>query len=146
MSTAATAPLSTPAQRPSRGLHISLWIVQVLLAAMFMMAGLLKATTPIAELAQKMSAAVVLPAALVRFIGVSEIAGALGLILPALTRIRPGLTALAGSALTVVMVLGAGYHVMQGEFQSLPVNFVLAGMAAFVAWGRFKKAPISPRG
>jgi uncharacterized membrane protein YphA (DoxX/SURF4 family) len=142
----AAAPALISAQRPSRGLHISLWVVQVLLAAVFAMAGFMKTATPMAELAQKMSLAVVAPEALVRFIGVSELAGALGLILPALTRIRPGLTALAGAALFVVMVLGAGYHVTQAEFQSLPINFVLGGMTAFVAWGRFKKAPISPRG
>ncbi|XXF78749.1 DoxX family protein [Myxococcaceae bacterium GXIMD 01537] len=141
----ATAASPTEAQRPSRGLHIALWCAQVLLAAMFLMAGFMKSMTPIPELAQKIPWVSELPG-LVRFIGVSELAGGLGLILPALTRVRPGLTALAGACLTLVMVLAAGYHVMKGEFASLPVNFVLGGLCAFVAWGRFRKAPIAPRG
>ncbi len=142
----ATAQDLSPAQHSSRGLHIGLWVAQVLLAVAFGMAGLLKATAPMAELAQKMTLAVVAPEALVRFIGLSELAAVLGLILPALTRIRPGLTPLAAASLTGVMVLAAGFHLSYGEFQSLPINFVLGTLAAFVAWGRFKKAPISPRG
>ncbi|MDY7226511.1 DoxX family protein [Hyalangium rubrum] len=141
----AAAPTFTSAQRPSRGLHIGLWVSQVLLALVFAMAGLTKLITPAAELA-KATGAIVPPVELVRFIGVSEIAGTLGLILPSLTRIRPGLTPLAAAALTVVMVLAAGYHLIRGEFSSVPANVIIGALAVFVAWGRFKKAPITPRG
>src|SRR5262245_48807483 len=79
----------------SRGLHIGLWVAQVALGAMFVMAGSWKATTPIAELAPKLPWVAGTGAALVRFIGLSELAGGLGLVLPAATRIRPGLTPLA---------------------------------------------------
>lgn len=144
--TTAAATTTTAAEKPSRGLHIGLWVTQILLAIGFGMAGAMKSTAPVEELAKQMPSLVSSGAALVRFIGVSELLGAIGLILPAATRIKPGLTALAGAALAFVMVLAAGFHVMQGEFKSLPANFILGGMAAFVAWGRFKKAPIAPRG
>lgn len=136
--------VSSPAQ-PSKGLHLSLWIVQVLLGVAFLAAGLMKATTPIADLAAKMSWVASAGAPLVRFIGVSELLGGLGLILPAATRIKPLLTPLAGAALALVMVLAAGTHVALGEYGALAPNFVLGGLAAFVAWGRFKQAPIAPR-
>jgi hypothetical protein len=84
-------------------------------------------------------------AGMVRFIGISELLGGLGLVLPSLTRIQPRLTALAALGLVVVMVLAAGFHVTRGEFQHVPMNLVLGGLAAFVAWGRAMKAPISPR-
>lgn len=127
--------------KPSRGLHISLWIVQGLLALAFGMAGTMKLLTPISELAEAMPWVADAPA-LVRFIGASELAGALGLILPAALRIMPRLTAWAGVGLFVVMVLGAGFHASRGEFASLPVNVLLGALAGFVAWGRFKAAPI----
>lgn len=140
----AAAPASSSAQRPSRGLHIGRWVAQVLLAVVFAMAGPMKLTVPAAELA-KTTGALVLPVEMVRFIGVAELSGALGLLLPALTRIRPGLTALAAAALVVVMVLATGYHIVRGEFASVPVTILMGVLAAFVAWGRFKKAPIAPR-
>lgn len=144
MSTAATA-VSASAVRPNKGLHIALWVVQVLLGAAFVMAGLTKSTQPMEALAAQMPWTTVMGAGMTRFIGLSELLGGVGLILPALTRIKPQLTALAGAGLAVVMVLAAGYHVLQGEFAALPINAVLGGLAAFVAWGRFQKAPIAPR-
>lgn len=128
-----------------KGLNIGLWVVQVLLAVGFGMAGLMKSTAPVEELAKNMAWINSSGALLVRFIGISELAGAIGLILPAATRILPVLTPVAAALLAVVMVLAAGVHVFLGEFSALPVNFVLGGLAAFVAWGRFKKAPIAPR-
>jgi putative oxidoreductase len=130
---------------PSKGLNIGLWVVQGLLGLAFTMAGVMKSTQPIAALAEKMIWPGVVPEALVRFIGVSELLGGLGLILPAATRIKPGLTPLAAAGLATVMVLAAIFHVSRGEFGGLPVNFVMGGLMAFVAWGRFKKAPITPR-
>jgi putative oxidoreductase len=134
-----------PTASTPKAWNISLWVVQVLLAFAFGMAGVMKTTTPIAELAAKMVWPGVVPEAMVRFIGVSEFAGALGLVLPAATRIKPSLTALAGAALALVMVLAAGFHVMRAEWFALPINLTLGALAAFVAWGRFKKAPIAAR-
>ncbi|MBI5481912.1 MAG: DoxX family protein [Deltaproteobacteria bacterium] len=144
MSTA-TMQDSSPTASSKKGLRIGLWIAQALLFAAFGMAGVMKSTAPIAELAKNMAWVGAMPEALVRFIGVSELLGAIGLLAPALTRIKPGLTALAGAALALVMVLAAGVHLWRGELEALPVNVVLGGVAAFVAWGRWKAAPITPR-
>ncbi|HEX8390859.1 MAG TPA: DoxX family protein [Longimicrobium sp.] len=135
----ATAPQSR------RGLRVTLWIVQILLAAAFSMSGLMKLSQPIDALAAQMGWVTSVPAALVRFIGAAELAGAIGLILPAATRIQPRLTVLAALGLVVVMVLASGTHASRGEFGMLPVNLVLGALAAFVAWGRGKAAPIAPR-
>ena len=86
-----------------------------------------------------------MPEGLVRFIGVAELAGALGLLLPALTRRKPVLTAWAATGLLVMMALALVVHIARGEPQALPVNFVLGGVAAFIAWGRFRGARIAPR-
>jgi len=87
-----------------------------------------------------------IPAWLVRFIGLAELAGGLGLILPALTRIQPQLTPLAGAGLALVMFLAAGFHLSRGEFGFIVPNIVLLALAAFVAYGRWQVAPIAPRG
>jgi hypothetical protein len=146
MSITATHPQSISIATPSgRGLRVALWVAQSVTAALFAMAGSMKSTLPIAELATKLPWTASAPEALVRFIGVAELAGAVGLLLPALTRIKPGLTALAGAALTLVMILAAGFHVSRSEFGALPINLVLGSLAAFVAWGRFRAAPIAPR-
>jgi len=134
----------TDSKSPSKALHISLWIAQVLLAVMFGMAGLMKTFQPIDGLvASGMTWAAEMPG-LVRFIGISELAGAVGLILPAALRIKPILTPVAAVGLLVVMILAAGYHLSRGE-PGASTNLVLGAIAAFVAWGRFKAAPIAPR-
>lgn len=140
----AAANAQTPAGR-SKGLEIGLWVVQVLLALGFGMAGFGKLTTPIAELAVKMTWVTTVPMGLVRFIGAAELLGAIGLILPAATRIKPGLTALAATGLVTIMVLAIPFHLMRGELFGPPINLTLGGLAAFVAWGRYKKAAIAPR-
>lgn len=142
MSTAAVS--NSPAER-SKGLHIALWVVQVLVGLAFLMAGLTKSTQPMETLALQMPWTAVVGTAMTRFIGISEFLGGLGLILPSALRIKPGLTPLAGLGLAVVMLLAAGFHLMRGEFPAIGINFVLGGLAAFVAWGRWKKAPIAPR-
>lgn len=76
------------------------------------------------------------PGWLVRFIGISQLAGALGLILPQLTGIQPKLTPLAAWGLALTMGLAAIFHITKGEYQALPINVVLGGLAAFVAYRR----------
>jgi hypothetical protein len=126
-------------------MSIALWVAQVMLAAVFGMAGVMKTFLPIAELAEKMVWPGALPPELVRFIGTCELAGAIGLILPAATRIKPILTPVAAASLVVVMALATLFHLSRGELQALPVNLTLATFAAFVAWGRFQKSPIAAR-
>ena len=132
--------------RPRRALHIALWVAQVLLAGMFLMTGFMKLTQPVDALAGQMPWVLTVPVALVRFIGAAELAGALGLLLPSLTRIQPRLTVLAALGLVVVMVLASGLHLSRGEGAMVPMNLVLAAVAGFIAWGRSKAAPIAPRG
>ena len=126
-------------------MNISLWVVQLLLAICFAFVGVMKMTVPIDDLAKQMVWPGAVPSALVRFIGACEFAAALGLILPAATRIRPGLTALAAVGLVAIMVLALPFHLSRGEFQNLPVNLVLGALALLVAWGRLRKAPIAAR-
>lgn len=134
---------TTPAPK---GWNIGLWVAQVALAGVFLMAGFMKLTTSPADLvAMGMLWAENAPAALIRFIGLAEVLGAIGVILPALTRIKPDLTKLAAFGLATIMVLASCVHTYRGEYEVLPVNLVLFALAVFVVWGRSKKAPIAPR-
>jgi uncharacterized membrane protein YphA (DoxX/SURF4 family) len=145
MSDQAMSVAAVSAQPRNKVLHIVLWVVQILLGLAFGLAGFMKLTQPIATLGHNMPWTLVVPAALVRFIGASELAGSLGLLLPSLTRILPRLSALAGLGLTVVMILAMGFHISRGEMYGIPPTLILGLLAAFVAWGRFRKAPIEPR-
>jgi len=142
MSTTHSSAAALPA---GRGLNIGLWTTQGILAAMFGMAGVMKATAPIAQLAEQMVWPGDIPAGLVRVIGTAEFLGALGLVLPAATRIKPWLTPLAAAGLVTVMALAAAFHLTRGELGAIAFNAVLGSLAAFVAWGRFRAAPIGPR-
>ena len=126
--------------------NITLWIIQGLLAALFLMGGLTKLTTPIDELAAQMPWAPEYGEAMVRFIGASEVAGALGLILPSALRVLPILTPAAAIGLATIMVLAARVHFNAGEMPLIGVNAVFGGLALLVAWGRLKKAKIAARG
>jgi hypothetical protein len=128
-----------------KGWTVSLWVAQILLAALFGSVGVMKLTAPIADLATQMPWTRDVSPNLVRFIGACELAAALGLIVPAVTRVRPLLTPLAAGGLVTVMVLAMAFHFSRGEVQMLPLNFVLGALAAFVAWGRLRKARIGAR-
>jgi hypothetical protein len=119
-------------------LEIALWIAQIILAAMFAFAGFLKTTQPIAQLAKMMAWASDSPVALVRFIGVVELAGALGMILPILTGILPWLTPLAAIGFVIIQILAIGMHARRGETaKTVALNLVLLALSVFVAWGRW---------
>ena len=132
-------------QQRSKALHITLWIAQVLLAAMFLMSGFMKVAQPIDQLSKMLPWAAQVPEALVRFIGVAEVLGAIGLILPSLLRIKPKLTLIAAVGLALVMLFAVVFHISRGETPMIGMNFILMAIAAFIAWGRFKKAPITPK-
>lgn len=130
---------------PSGALHVTLWVVQVLLAAVFGMAGSAKLTTPIEALAAQMPWVSGAMGPYVKIIGTVEVLGALGLILPSATRIQPRLTPAAALGLIGVMLGAVVTHASRGEWPMLAVNGTLAALAAFVAWGRGLKAPIQAR-
>jgi len=126
-------------------MNIVLWVVQVLLAAAFIMAGGMKLMTPHDALAAQMNWVNYAPAFAPKLIGTLEILGALGLVLPSLLRIKPLLTPLAALGLALLMGGAFATHLVLGEFgMSLP-SLVLALLAAFVAWGRRKHTPIAAR-
>jgi uncharacterized membrane protein YphA (DoxX/SURF4 family) len=113
----------------NKTLHISLWVVQCLLAAAFGLAGIMKITSPMEKLLEAgMTFVSSYEVATVRFIGWSELLGALGLILPSALRIKPILTSVTA------------FHMMNNEpYIATIVFFVLC---LFVSWGRYKKAAI----
>ncbi len=119
-------------------MNIVLWVVQILLALAFLMAGSLKVTQPIQKLATNMGWVNSLPSQAVRLIGTLEILGAIGLILPAVTGILPWLTPLAAVGLVLTMIGAMILHVQRGD---LGVNLVLLALAAFVVFGRFFMLP-----
>lgn len=125
-------------------LHVLLWIAQALLAAMFLMVGFMKLATPIATLSKTIPLAGDAPG-LIRFIGLSEVLGGIGLLLPAALRIKPHLTIFAAIGLAIVMVLALIFHLVMGEVSGIGTNIVLGALAVFVAWGRARKVPITPR-
>lgn len=132
-------------QSSSKGFHITLWVLQALLAVMFLMAGFMKLSQPIEELARTLPWVTSVSAGTVRFIGLSELLGALGLLLPALLRIKPGLTIVAALGLATVQILALGFHVSRGEYAMIGMNLLFVAVAVFIAWGRMKKAPIYAR-
>jgi uncharacterized membrane protein YphA (DoxX/SURF4 family) len=123
-------------------MNIVLWIIQILLALLFLFAGGTKLVLPIDVLMSMGSPnAIPLPGLLVRFIGVCEILGALGLILPGLLRIRPGLTPLAAVGLVIIMI-GATVLTAAGDGFAMALPPLVVGvLAAFVAYGRWRLAP-----
>ncbi|GHH28224.1 DoxX family protein [Lentzea cavernae] len=120
-------------------MNIALWVVQGLLAAVYLAAGLMKLVRPREQMVASGSFdwAKDMSDAAVKGIGAVEVLGALGLVLPWLTGIAPVLTPIAAVGLVVVQVLAARVHLKLGETKSLPVNVVLLLLAAFVAIGRF---------
>ena len=139
--------LNTPLPtRGGRGWNIGLWAAQIALAALYAMAAYMHGIMSPDALAQ-MGAVWVksAPLALVRFIGIMEFLGVLGVILPALTRIKPSLTLWSAAGLLGIQVLAIPFHMIRAEFAPLPFNLIYFALAAFVLWGRSRKAPINAR-
>jgi uncharacterized membrane protein YphA (DoxX/SURF4 family) len=122
-------------------MNIALWIVQILLALAFLMAGTMKATQPIEKLMARMTWVQSVRSWMVRLIGTLEILGAIGLILPAVTGIWSWLTPVAAIGLVLTMIGAMILHSSRREFSGLGVNVVLLLLALFIAYGRFVVAP-----
>ena len=123
-------------------MNIVLWIIQILLALLFLFAGGTKLVIP-PEVLLKMGSPnqIVLPGLLIRFIGVCEVLGALGLILPGLLRIRPSLTPLAAAGLVIIMIGATGLTFAGDGAGAAVVPFVVTLLSAFVAYGRWRLSP-----
>jgi hypothetical protein len=120
----------------------TLWIVQGLLAALFLFAGGMKLVLPL----DKLTGPVAVPGWFLRFIGVCEVLGAGGLILPGLLRIRPGLTPLAAAGLVIIMIGATVISLMGGMLAATLVSVVVGLLAAFIAYGRWRVAPLRVSG
>jgi uncharacterized membrane protein YphA (DoxX/SURF4 family) len=118
----------------------ALWTVQTLLAALFVFAGGMKLITPIEEMTAQMP--LPFPGAFLRFIGVAETLGGLGLIFPGLLRIRPGLTPLAAAGLVIIMIGATVLTLASGMGAMALIPLMVGILAAFVAYGRWRVAPL----
>ena len=116
----------------------ALWIVQGLLAALFLWAGGMKVVLPLEQL----TGPVPLPGLFLRFIGIAEVLGAAGLILPGLLRIRPGLTPLAAAGLVIIMIGATALTLASGEVVLALIPLLVGLLAVFIAYGRWRLAPI----
>ena len=123
-------------------MHKFAWILQILLAAAFFAHGWLFLTPP-ASLVADMNAT--LPRWFQLFLGVAEVAAAVGLILPAVTRIYPSLVSWAAVGIVIVMISATILHIVRNEISSAVITLILLAMAAFVAYARWRVVPIGPR-
>jgi uncharacterized membrane protein YphA (DoxX/SURF4 family) len=124
-------------------MNILLWILQILLALLFLFSGAVKLVLPVEEMTKQMP--VHLPGLFLRFIGVCEILGGIGLILPALLRIKPWLTPLAAAGLLIILIGAIAIGLMSGTIGPAILPFVVALLIVFVIYGRWRLAPIANR-
>jgi hypothetical protein len=115
-----------------------LWTIQGLLALLFLFAGGMKLVLPLDALAGPVQ----LPGWFIRFIGVAEVLGALGLVLPGLLRVRPGLTPLAAGGLVIIMIGATVLTLATGDAVPSLIPLVVGLLAAFVAYGRWRRGPL----
>jgi len=122
-------------------INVLLWVIQGLLAALFLFAGGMKLVLPLEALAGPIA----LPGLFMRFIGVAEVAGALGLVLPSLLRIQPRLTPVAAGGLVIIMIGATVLTGIVGPAAMAAMPAFVGVLAGFVAYGRLQAAPIRSR-
>jgi hypothetical protein len=123
-------------------MNVVLWVLQVLLALAFFAHGALLLFPPAAIAAQMYAS---FPRGFWLFLGVAEISAAVGLTLPGLARIQPWLVPSAAAGIMIVMVSATIYHLSRGEVSSAVSTVVLLAMATYLAYMRWRVAPIPPR-
>jgi hypothetical protein len=138
-----TTEAAAPSKR-DRPLRASLWVAQSLIFLAFGLAGLMKVFMSIPELASMWPWTGEMPAPVVRILGLIDLAGGVGVLIPALTRIKPDLTVLAALGCIALQICAMVFHVSRGEIAATPVNLVLLALAIFIFWGRLR-GPIAPR-
>ena len=120
-----------------RKLNVLLWVLQVLLAMLFMFSGVVKFIMPIEEMTKQIA----LPGWFLHFIGGAEILGAIGLVLPGILRIRSGLTPLAAAALVVIMIGATAVNLKTGQRGAALTTVIVGLLLVFVAYNRWRMAP-----
>ncbi|MEV4285973.1 DoxX family protein [Nonomuraea bangladeshensis] len=138
-----------PRRRPTRfTLNGVLWALQAVFGFFFAGSGFGKVLLYDAALYADAPRAVAwyaaVPQSLIVFIGICEVLGGVGLILPAMAKVKPALTPLAGAGLTLTMILAAGFHIVRGEYALVPANLLLGGASALITAGRWKLRPVAP--
>ena len=123
-------------------MNIVLWVLQVLLALAFFAHGVLFLSPP-PDIVEQMNAS--LPRWFQLFLGVAEVLAAVGLTLPGITRIQPGLVVWAAVGVMIVLISATVYHLARGEFSSAAITAVMLALATFVAFMRYRVMPIRPR-
>ena len=118
-------------------MNIALWIIQSLLALLFLFAGVMKLILPIEEMTQQIA----MPGLFLRFIGVCEVLGGLGLVLPWLLGIRPSLTPLAAAGLVIIMIGATATTIIIGQVVTSILPLVVGILCLFVAYGRWRLVP-----
>ncbi|WP_163268428.1 DoxX family protein [Chelativorans alearense] len=131
--------LSAP--RSAKSLQIGLWIAQVLIFIAFTAFGYMKFFMPIDQLAAMWVWPGDVPPWSLRLMGLIDIAGGIGILLPALTRILPRLTVLAALGCVVLQIAAIIFHASRGELSALPLNATLLPICLFILWGRGKRLP-----
>lgn len=129
----------------SAGLRTGLWVVQGLLFLTFAGTGVWKLLTPLPKLAAMIPWAGQVSPAFLYAIAAIDLLGGVGVLLPSLTRIKPGLSVLAALGCAALQICAIVFHVSRGEAANTPFNFLLVALSLFVAWGRHRRAPIAPR-
>lgn len=123
-------------------LNVTLWVLQVVLALVYLAHGVLLLAPP-PDLIGQINATI---GPVLRYVlGVAEVLAAIGLIAPGVTRVLPWLVAAAAAGLIPIMVGATVLHVVRGEYGSAATTFVLLVLVAFVAYARWKVVPILPR-
>lgn len=122
-------------------MNIALWSLQIILAFIFLMAGSMKAFQ-YDKAKASMAWVCEVPKGFVLFIGMAEVLGAIGLVLPAATGVFPILTPIAGFALALVMVCAAIFHLTRKEYQGIGMNVILMLFSLFVGIGRLLIMPL----
>ncbi|WP_219893045.1 DoxX family protein [Aquisediminimonas profunda] len=122
----------------------SVWLAQIMIAVPFTGIAIMKLTKPLVELAAGVPWALEYPI-MVRVMGAIDLLGAIGMVLPALTRLLPGLTVWAAIGCVALMVCAIIFHLTRGEAWATSINMIYLLLAAYVWWGRAKRFPIVPR-
>ena len=125
----------------SKGLNIALWVAQGLISLTLIWAGYAKLFQPIAETAQMLPWALENPG-LLKFTGMADLLGGIGIVLPAALRIQPKLTVFAAYGILALMIAASVFHISRGEASLIGMNIFFFILAGFIVWGRTKKAPI----
>jgi uncharacterized membrane protein YphA (DoxX/SURF4 family) len=119
--------------------NIAVWVVQILLAALFLKIGITKLfmpeTLPYPWVKELPALAVIA--------GIADLLGGMGLIFPDLLKIRPKLTVYAAYGIILLMICAIIFHVSRGESSEIGFNFIIIALAVFIAWGRSKKVAIA---